>query len=699
MANIYTKPVQSQFVPTYQPINLDAVNIGAQAMQKRQDANFAKMDEIQEQMANLEKQTFEQDRPLIQERSQEIRKNLEELAADGDLSDANRQIRSLANQFREEITSGKSAKALKNFKTVQDRYAEIDESDLSDAQKTARKNAIIAGYKGVEEGGLDMSINTDDIDFNQWVDDNIGDIRESKMVQETGWNWNSQLGKWEKGNITKKGVPQEVLQAVVSSSLSNDPRAMSALRQRARVATAGEDEFVIGEGDDARIVSRDEKMKQLIESQTKSLYELAARKHGGQDLEVTTETSTPSKYSDFAGTGFSMTATKRGITNAREVGITGFDQATGEIAGAVATGNDTEATELSSSLQMALDSFRNEDEDITDEDIQFMREVGAQVASTKSDYSPAMLASGEGAGRFSDPVGRAQIESLRSKIGGERIDKYNRLKNKFDDWVQKGGGWTDKEIILDDSSAGRTAHDNIQKMISKSTGPNDWKIYGSEDADSRELLSSPAGEDADNSVWDTFEFGAVVPGNDHAPTMVSGWVTQDGERKKVRLVEKRDPTLPDHMNDVTDSILETLGGQGEEIKKNRRFEHLAPTSVMTDVSTELPASTRSKAVNDFVGMKRSKDGYQVSFGTDGNIKDFTQGMFINNIHKFSAESNLNAREVIEQLNDGTLTEDEIGTILDGEMNDDIKRKLKYHFTEPYSFRNKRVAAEAGATTR
>lgn len=701
MASIYTKPVQSQFVPTYQPINLDAVNIGAQAMQKRQEENFQRYDQFQSTAREMEKKLFDEDRQLFNRKMKGVRDELEQLAADGDLSDAGRQIRSLANQFKDQATTGKLGTAFKNFEKVQQKFDMLDKAvesgDLGATQAERRKNAIIADYKGVEgDGQLNLGINTDDIDVNQFIKDTVGQMSPSEISRETGWTWKPKIGKFQKGNITVSQIPKAAMRAVIEQSIAADPTAQSALRQRALTQVAGQDEFAVTEDGEKKIISRDQMVDRIIEQEKNRMVSLAQNQFGDIDYDISTELTSPGDAATSQAIADGYTTYVTGVSRVKEMGITDLSSGYQNIRDLEVNGNEQAAEDYRHTMDLAMMNFQGDTEGIEEDDVEFMKQMGETMRESGEDIINTKYPSSVGAS-VRTPVREGNIESVKSQVGEEKWNRYQKLKGKFNNWLEKSGGYVQDEVSFNNQSrAGNQAFQRADEVIQRSN-PGNWRLYGMGEADSEETI---------NKNLENFQFKSVVPGNDYNPTMINGyWENEDGERERVSLVYQRSPGASPSAYDPVDNILNALGSKGQEILKDRRYEHIKVGTDYSNVKDQLPI--RSK--NEFVGVKRTPEGYQSMYGDENERRPFTEGALINSIMTYANELEGTPREMLNHIDKhGILTDEEKGFILDGslqnptgderDMAQDIRRKLATQFTDPYTFQNKRVATEVAAQT-
>ena len=152
--NKYSQIQSTPFVPTYAPPDTRLLLAGAQNLRYQNERGMQAYDNLQSTLSNID--VLEQDKPIIDAKVNEINTQLAEFTNADDFIDAMPAIRKAASNLQQDIVSGSIGKARQNKLNAMQSFKNIDESNWSPQQKEIMKNKYLSGYRGAEEGGLNV---------------------------------------------------------------------------------------------------------------------------------------------------------------------------------------------------------------------------------------------------------------------------------------------------------------------------------------------------------------------------------------------------------------------------------------------------------------------------------------------------------------------------------------------------------------
>ena len=143
----YTQPIQAEYVQQYQPLPLQAIANAAQAREKRHQEALARRDKFIRTAQQIPTAT-EEDQRIVNQRLQEARQRIGDVAQDGDFSNALYDVQNIATEFAgdEQIQNiTQSASAIEEYNEQLDEMVRSGDIDPIVAQGYRRRS--MAAYQ------------------------------------------------------------------------------------------------------------------------------------------------------------------------------------------------------------------------------------------------------------------------------------------------------------------------------------------------------------------------------------------------------------------------------------------------------------------------------------------------------------------------------------------------------------------------
>jgi len=176
----YTQPIQAEYVQQYQPLPLQAIANAAQAREKRHQEALARRDKFIRTAQQIPTAT-EQGQQLVNQKLQEARQRISDVAQDGDFSNAMYDVQNIAADFQadEQIQNIiQSAPARQEYNEQVDKA--VQEGQITPRTARIRKARSLDRYQPGQEVFSGLPVYAEDIQQN--LVEAAKDIEESENV-------------------------------------------------------------------------------------------------------------------------------------------------------------------------------------------------------------------------------------------------------------------------------------------------------------------------------------------------------------------------------------------------------------------------------------------------------------------------------------------------------------------------------------
>jgi len=540
--NVHSRPVQSQFVPTYAPPNLQAIAAGGQQLEQKQQQGLEMYDQVENTFNEYSSKFLSEDKHIIDRYRESFNEATEPLMETGDFIDAAPMLRRQARNLQRELTQGEGALAMKNFETMTDNIERLRDSDLPTNIIAGMENRMLSSYKGVENGDAVQRINIPEyVDIDSLARELAKEIKPD-ILESIGWIQNSDgtySNEAYQGKVRRETLPREEIYRIVRPQLMNDPRVVDYLRFEAQ-ATGAEDATDYAE---SRILS--------------AIY------HAGETYNRDNRTISNVRWESPTSAGTSGVFTSTGSLVADDINRD-LRTTLRDVSSAVLTGDNATAVTKSSNLKITLSDAVKEGVITTDEFNEFFEILDKHNYSLLGAPGTQFGGMGAGSGQYTAymlDAGLIDVDSMSEGAFSE--DNFEELFNKVDNYLNTRGDYSSTSLILSnerDQNRVRAAFSQIPasslSIVNESFTP---------DEEVQIIREIQRAGDSPNITYTDNKVLFEIPYED-----------EDGDIRSYILEEKLQPNQEGFESNLTTTVADIIGGDEGQRLKDRHVLRSVP---------------------------------------------------------------------------------------------------------------------------
>lgn len=212
----YSKPTESTFVETYQPLPMRQLGSAAQQVEQRHQTNMANADKLRTQLQNISTVPgYNEGREYIDQRAEEINSLIDQAVRDGDYSRAQGAIRRASREFQSDSRIQglmSDAQQYQEYRKQLDELVMDPESNVDERQRDFLLNQVAGRYQGK---GINTIAPIETMDLESMGTSLAEDIDYTEVTTED-----------EQGNtITQEERPWDKIYTSVRQGISQDKEA------------------------------------------------------------------------------------------------------------------------------------------------------------------------------------------------------------------------------------------------------------------------------------------------------------------------------------------------------------------------------------------------------------------------------------------------------------------------------------------
>lgn len=289
--NRFDQYFQSEYIPQYVPLPLEAIDRGITKRQNLHEENLASLDQLDDVFRKVN--YLPQDKQLRDAELNNLRSQFEQFSKEGDYSQARQFIRRAANRFSENMASGPLGHIQKSYQNYYKDIEAIDKSNRPNQEKELAKQMRFKQYQGIDptKGELFGQVYTNKpvAEYVNVLEEGMKyakELKPSEIKSTSPWFQTADGMRWLQNSQKIEELPAEVIAQVSKYALLQNPKALESLAFTAQVQGRDPNEYVplaienaantLGAMYQRKNVANDQSMQQVDKYQ----YELA---HGSPD--------------------------------------------------------------------------------------------------------------------------------------------------------------------------------------------------------------------------------------------------------------------------------------------------------------------------------------------------------------------------------------------------------------------------------
>jgi len=246
--NEFDKYFNTEYIPTYAPLPIGAIEKGLNRRQERSDTNLASIDQLDDLFNTLK--FLPQDEQRATDRLDSYRNQLNNFSQNGDYSETQPFIRRVARKYAEDINSGYLGNTQQSYKNYTQDIINIDKSDRPNREKELSKQLRFKQYQGVTPDGDNMFGEVyqnkpipEYIDIMKEGASYLKSMKPQEIATTSGWFQTPDGQRWLKNDQKTESLPAKVLYEAALNVLSNNPKAMESIGFSAQVSGQDPEDF------------------------------------------------------------------------------------------------------------------------------------------------------------------------------------------------------------------------------------------------------------------------------------------------------------------------------------------------------------------------------------------------------------------------------------------------------------------------